>query len=161
MGGAYLRSRIKQAGKWDQETIVSFFLCQYCSGEYLPDLDFFIVSESLFSRIKDEFKQWYADYYSEVVKPRNDNEAGFWRDNAIRGERNLARGFIDAKIIPNLEPYRWTREISQTLWLLSKRLEVTTGAPQVKNMSIRCYKTWNDFITQTFLNVDYSSHQGQ
>ncbi|WP_244081085.1 flagellar biosynthetic protein FliO, partial [Aeromonas caviae] len=35
MGGAYLRSRIKQAGKWDQETIVSFFLCQYCSGEYL------------------------------------------------------------------------------------------------------------------------------
>ena len=35
-GGAYLRSRIKQAGKWDQETIVSFFLCQYCSGEYLP-----------------------------------------------------------------------------------------------------------------------------
>ncbi|MFQ2578437.1 HNH endonuclease, partial [Aeromonas caviae] len=24
-----------QAGKWDQETIVSFFLCQYCSGEYL------------------------------------------------------------------------------------------------------------------------------
>ncbi|WP_218564450.1 hypothetical protein, partial [Klebsiella quasipneumoniae] len=36
MGGAYLRSRIKQAGKWDQETIVSFFLCQYCSGEYLP-----------------------------------------------------------------------------------------------------------------------------
>ena len=125
------------------------------------DLDFFIVSESLFSRIKDEFKQWYADYYSEVVKPRNDNEAGFWRDNAIRGERNLARGFIDAKIIPNLEPYRWTREISQTLWLLSKRIEVTTGAPQVKNMSIRCYKTWNDFITQTFLNVDYSSHQGQ
>ncbi|AUT43252.1 hypothetical protein C2U30_17270 [Aeromonas sp. ASNIH5] len=44
MGGAYLRSRIKQAGKWDQETIVSFFLCQYCSGEYLllsdlPDVD--------------------------------------------------------------------------------------------------------------------------
>lgn len=37
MGGAYLRSRIKQAGKWDQETIVSFFLCQYCSGEYLHD----------------------------------------------------------------------------------------------------------------------------
>ncbi|MFQ2912578.1 hypothetical protein ACK3YB_14905, partial [Aeromonas caviae] len=28
----------KQAGKWDQETIVSFFLCQYCSGEYLPDI---------------------------------------------------------------------------------------------------------------------------
>ena len=39
MGGAYLRSRIKQAGKWDQETIVSFFLCQYCSGEYLPVVD--------------------------------------------------------------------------------------------------------------------------
>jgi hypothetical protein len=39
MGGAYLRSRIKQAGKWDQETIVSFFLCQYCSGEYLPQSD--------------------------------------------------------------------------------------------------------------------------
>ncbi|MBP4059499.1 hypothetical protein, partial [Aeromonas sp. Prich7-2] len=38
MGGAYLRSRIKQAGKWDQETIVSFFLCQYCSGEYLPPI---------------------------------------------------------------------------------------------------------------------------
>ena len=43
MGGAYLRSRIKQAGKWDQETIVSFFLCQYCSGEYL--LHFSLVPE--------------------------------------------------------------------------------------------------------------------
>ncbi len=40
MGGAYLRSRIKQAGKWDQETIVSFFLCQYCSGEYLHRSDY-------------------------------------------------------------------------------------------------------------------------
>ncbi|MEA9420174.1 hypothetical protein VCX22_22620, partial [Aeromonas caviae] len=39
MGGAYLRSRIKQAGKWDQETIVSFFLCQYCSGEYLRPVE--------------------------------------------------------------------------------------------------------------------------
>ncbi|WP_270793113.1 MULTISPECIES: hypothetical protein, partial [unclassified Aeromonas] len=29
----------KQAGKWDQETIVSFFLCQYCSGEYLRKTD--------------------------------------------------------------------------------------------------------------------------
>ncbi|MGU5529031.1 hypothetical protein ACV1DX_23905, partial [Aeromonas caviae] len=28
-----------QAGKWDQETIVSFFLCQYCSGEYLRIID--------------------------------------------------------------------------------------------------------------------------
>lgn len=47
MGGAYLRSRIKQAGKWDQETIVSFFLCQYCSGEYLR-----VSSHSLYAWIK-------------------------------------------------------------------------------------------------------------
>ncbi|MGU5642403.1 hypothetical protein ACV1DC_20715, partial [Aeromonas caviae] len=36
----------KQAGKWDQETIVSFFLCQYCSGEYLPGL-FVLISLSI------------------------------------------------------------------------------------------------------------------
>lgn len=45
MGGAYLRSRIKQAGKWDQETIVSFFLCQYCSGEYLRLVDAAVLKE--------------------------------------------------------------------------------------------------------------------
>lgn len=50
MGGAYLRSRIKQAGKWDQETIVSFFLCQYCSGEYLLLVDAGIAKRQTASR---------------------------------------------------------------------------------------------------------------
>ncbi|SSH16812.1 DNA-binding transcriptional activator CadC [Klebsiella quasipneumoniae] len=49
MGGAYLRSRIKQAGKWDQETIVSFFLCQYCSGEYLRLASLITTSLNTFS----------------------------------------------------------------------------------------------------------------
>ncbi|MFM4898717.1 hypothetical protein ACEUCT_18875, partial [Aeromonas caviae] len=51
MGGAYLRSRIKQAGKWDQETIVSFFLCQYCSGEYLPMIYTFLIQRSRACRV--------------------------------------------------------------------------------------------------------------
>ncbi|MEA9420314.1 hypothetical protein VCX22_23460, partial [Aeromonas caviae] len=51
MGGAYLRSRIKQAGKWDQETIVSFFLCQYCSGEYLPTGLFLMVVGQVISNL--------------------------------------------------------------------------------------------------------------
>lgn len=123
------------------------------------DLDFFIVSENLFSRIRDEFNQWYTDYYSGMAKPKNEREAGFWKENTMRGERSIGRGFIDANIIPNLEPYPQARNVSQTMWLLSERLKVTTGAPQVKDMSIRCYKTWDDFITQTFLNVDYSIHQ--
>ena len=125
------------------------------------DLDFFIVNENLFSRIRDEFNQWYSDYYSGIAKPKNEREAGFWKENTMRGERSIGRGFIDANIIPNLEPYSQTRNISQTMWLLSGRLKVTTGAPQVKDMSIRCYKTWDDFITQTFLNVDYSIHQAK
>jgi hypothetical protein len=123
------------------------------------DLDFFIVSESLFSRIREDFNQWYADYYSGVVKPKNEREASFWKENAVRGERSIGRGFIDANIIPNLDPYSQTRQISQTMWLLSERLKVTTGAPKVKDMSIRCYKTWDEFITQTFLNVEYSLPQ--
>ncbi|WP_290436957.1 hypothetical protein, partial [Aeromonas caviae] len=58
MGGAYLRSRIKQAGKWDQETIVSFFLCQYCSGEYLR-------FEYLSLRVNQEF----LDSTSYILHP--------------------------------------------------------------------------------------------
>ncbi|MEA9438319.1 anti-phage-associated DUF1156 domain-containing protein, partial [Aeromonas caviae] len=64
MGGAYLRSRIKQAGKWDQETIVSFFLCQYCSGEYLPSYE---EKSSIGKRPEELDQEWlYAPVWAEV-----------------------------------------------------------------------------------------------
>ncbi|MGU5528978.1 hypothetical protein, partial [Aeromonas caviae] len=49
-----------QAGKWDQETIVSFFLCQYCSGEYLPF--YRVAAEAVDSRLRNGIAHYKYEY---------------------------------------------------------------------------------------------------
>ncbi|MFM5853573.1 hypothetical protein ACET6I_20865, partial [Aeromonas veronii] len=72
MGGAYLRSRIKQAGKWDQETIVSFFLCQYCSGEYLREFSGDLARPAFNSDVKYDLSKsnvvGYKGAMLEIIK---------------------------------------------------------------------------------------------
>jgi hypothetical protein len=117
------------------------------------DLDLFTVSDSLFEDLKEEFRKWSFDFESGKLKPRNDREAGFWANNNARGPQLLDRGFIDQKMIPNLEWYPITQRLSQGMWLVVNKLKLTYCAPQPSIASLRCYKTWNSFIRQTMLNL--------
>ena len=120
------------------------------------DLDAFVVSAVLFERLRDDFNAWTFDYESGKVHPQNPREEDFWRDNVNRGPRLIQRGFLDAKLIPNLEHYHNTRSINQTMYLLREKLRVTPAAPKVASASLRTYRNWNSFARQVSLNLTVS-----
>ncbi|MFP3939739.1 MAG: hypothetical protein ACLF0P_05480 [Thermoanaerobaculia bacterium] len=117
------------------------------------DLDVFVVSAQLFEIVRKEFCRWSLDFESGRVKPRNAREEGFWQDNNYRGDKLIRRGFIDQKLIPNLDAYADIRNISESMWALAQKLNVTERAPRPKRASTRCYKSWDAFVRQAALNL--------
>lgn len=117
------------------------------------DLDIFIISNNLFERIKMEFNRWSYEFESGLVQPSNDREKGFWIDNNQRGPNLIHRGFLDSKIVPNREAYPSTMNISQTMWLLKGKLDLTDSAPCVKSASVRCYRDWGSYVRQMVISL--------
>lgn len=116
------------------------------------DLDLFVVSSTLFEKIKAEFNLWSYRFESGIEAAKNDTELKFWRENLYLGPKNLGRGFLDSKIIPNRDQYPNTQNISQSMWLLKGKLDITTDAPTVKEASVRCYSDWRSFVRQSSLS---------
>lgn len=117
------------------------------------DLDLFIISENLLDRLRNDFNSWSFDFESGRVKPSNDREEKFWKDNLSRGHTYFSRGFFDAKLIPNYNKYTCASNIANTMWMLKAKLDVTPNAPKVSEASVRCYKTWADFTRQVSINL--------
>lgn len=117
------------------------------------DLDLFIISDNLFDRLKKDFNTWSFDYESGILVHSNERENGFWKDNYTRGAKNLSKGFLDTKLIPNLEKYETAKNIAQTMWLAKEKLSITPLAPKVSSISVRCYNSWNDFVRQVSLSL--------
>jgi hypothetical protein len=117
------------------------------------DLDVFIISSDLFDKLKSNFNQWSFDFESKTINSSNDTEDSFWKENLHRGPQNIARGFIDSKIVPNHEKYNHVRNVAQTMYLLKEKLDVTKHAPNVRYASVRCYKSWGCYVQQVSLGL--------
>jgi hypothetical protein len=117
------------------------------------DLDIFIVSKTLFEKLRNDFNKWSYEFESGKVKASSKRESDFWKDNNSRGPKLLLRGFIDSWMIPNLESYTITKNISQTMWLLKEKLRITLHAPKIAKASVRCYQSWEAYVRQTVLNL--------
>ncbi len=113
------------------------------------DLDLVIVSKGLFVKLSEEFYQWSLAFERSEISARNPTEEKYWRDNNKRGHWLIARGFLDQKMIPNLEQCPVTRKISQNMWLLVEKLKLTPSAPRPRTASVRCYGSWDSFVSQT------------
>lgn len=118
------------------------------------DLDLFIISESLLDRLRNDFNSWSFDFESGRIQPSNKKEEKFWKDNLSRGPSYFSKGFFDAKFIPNYENYTCAYNIANTMWMLKAKLDVTPNAPKVSKASVRCYKTWADFVKQVSINLN-------
>ncbi len=117
------------------------------------DLDLFVVSESLFDNVRDDFNKWSYDFEAGSVQPTNDTEKKYWVANNTRGQKNLQRGFLDSSIVPNRDAYSTIKKIAQSMWLLKEKLDVTEDAPSIKSASIRCYKNWESYVRQVVLSL--------
>lgn len=117
------------------------------------DLDLFIISFELFTKVKNEFIRWSSDFDNEHIKPRNSNEEKFWIDNIKRLPKTIERGFIDPHLIPSFERYELIVLILNSMDILVRKLEVTPKAFHPKSASIRIYKNWDAFVRQTEINL--------
>ncbi|MFT2796856.1 hypothetical protein [Serratia sp. N21D137] len=117
------------------------------------DLDLFVVSEPLFDQVRTDFNNWSYDFESGTIQPTNEKEEEFWVGNNSRGQKNLHRGFLDSSIVPNRDAYPTIKNISQSMWLLKKKLDITEDAPSIKSASVRCYKNWESYVRQVVLSL--------
>lgn len=118
------------------------------------DLDLFVVSEELFRLVKEDFFQWSRDYEADRVRPKTEEEKRYWEDNKKRGQNLIVRyGFIDSKMIPWLNNYKTVKQIGNSMWELREKLKITPCAPNVKGVSIRCYKDWDSAIERISFNL--------
>ena len=121
------------------------------------DLDLFIVSSDLFQKLKKEFYLWLHKFETEQITPKSDAEKKYWPENKNKVPGMIKRGFIDTKYIPNHFDYPTTQGISQTMWRLVERLKITPCAPKPKFASVRCYSSWNSFVQQSSLNLNFNA----
>ena len=117
------------------------------------DLDFSIVSSSLFHLLVQSFYQYADDYESGRVTPTTNRQVELWPENISVCRKNIQRGFLDNNKIPSLRSYPVVRNINYAMWYLEKRLRETPEAPRVKHASVRVYRCWRSFVDQVSLNL--------
>lgn len=117
------------------------------------DLDLFVISEPFFNQVRNDYNNWSYEFESGLIQPANKREEGFWVGNITRGQKNIQRGFIDSSIVPNRDSYPTIKNISQSMWLLKEKLDITADAPSIKAASVRCYKDWGSYVRQVVLSL--------
>jgi hypothetical protein len=124
------------------------------------DLDFFVVSNSLFAKLREEFLCWSLHYENGQIKARTPlEETHYWPSNYRDVPKNIERGFIDTRRIPNRSLYPTVQKINNTMWKLAEKLKSTPNAPSPKNASIRCYSSWDSFVQQNSLNLKWACNR--
>jgi hypothetical protein len=116
------------------------------------DLDFSIISASLFDRCVSCFNLWLSDYESKKIAPQNQNESFYWKHNYELVPINISRGFIDPYKIPLRRTYQIACDIGDSLWKLHQKLKETENAPSVRRPSVRVYRDWRSAVRQFKIN---------
>ena len=120
------------------------------------DLDFSVISSSLFSLLSQSFSRYVDDYDSRRILPSSDREAERWSENIRVCRRNIWRGFLDSNKIPNRPFYPVVQNIITAMWYLDKRLSETPEAPRITHSSVRVYRCWGCFVDQVSLNLHHA-----
>ena len=121
------------------------------------DLDLLVVSSPLFIACREAFHQWSSDFKSSKVSPGNPGESAYWSENLRVVSDTLTRGFIDPNKIPNRDLYPIAQQISQTMWLLKAKLDLTRTGPSIRKATIRVYDSWHHFHRQVLISFKHAA----
>lgn len=113
--------------------------------DYHPDtsdLDFFIISEKLYSALQQDISSWEKSFQG--------NDEKLLLEFVIK---NSKRGFIDTWHIPNR--YKNTNKCNYVMYRTCLNINIMFGRKVTtdKNASIRCYKDNNSALRQIRLNI--------
>lgn len=120
------------------------------------DLDFTIVSESIFENCKTEFLSWESDFNNKIVLPKNEKERNYWIANVKHVPGNIYRGFINTYNVPSYPQYPTITQINDSSWRLIKATRKILNDFNIAKISFRVYKDWDHFINQMVFNLNYS-----
>lgn len=148
----------KQIGLTGSARFGSSFVPSRADKPFGPrsDLDFFLVSDALFTAYRADFCSWRDDFRSGRVKAKNAIEQGHWEDNAERVPKNIRHRFIDVKKIPARRRYRAAQRTLNLMYLLTEKLKVTLRSPSPRQASVRCYEDWGSVIKQMSMSLERS-----
>jgi len=122
------------------------------------DLDFTVVSSSLFFLLTSTFERWSKDYSAAIVTPRTERERFFWEANLASVPRGIKRGLVDPHKIPTWSRYPESQKIAQITYEAMGKLRVTPSAPNIRKVSVRVYRDWGCFIQQLATNLRALAH---
>lgn len=123
------------------------------------DLDYVVVSESLFSRCAEASIRFVADFESGEITPPNERNKVFWSQDVDYIKRNTPKGFLNQGKVPNFTRYEEIRYVEDQFWRLSMSLKRTTGLPPFTKATYRIYKDQESFVRRAALNLHHALTQ--
>ena len=121
--------------------------------EVSSDLDLFAVSEGLFQRLREDFECWRDDFSSGAAQPST-AEQDYWNANSIETPKNIRKGFIGSKRVPNREKYGEFFGMNGCLadiWI--KLQNVDEGPKPRESLTLRCYRDWPSYESQMTVSL--------
>lgn len=119
------------------------------------DLDFMIIDEVLFSKLKIEFDVWQKAYINDsIIKPRTAYEKKCWDDNVVTLRRSIGLGFVDTYKMPNRQEYLPVNtKVNNTMSNVVRNLKKHHGFC-AKMASMRVYKDFDCYFCQQNRNIE-------
>jgi hypothetical protein len=116
------------------------------------DLDFAIVSNSLFRALVKDLSTWVDDMKSRRTRPTSIANLRKQLMNIDILSLSTSRGFIQTNLFPYSGRYPAAKRMHSSIWLLIKRISNTHSLPNVPRSSIRVYADRRSFLAQLHLN---------
>jgi hypothetical protein len=118
------------------------------------DLDFVIISDSLFKRCSEASKQFVEDFKAGRITPTRAPDKLCWPQDVEYIIRNTPKGFINHGKVPNLSRYEATRYVEDEFSKLTSHLKATTHCPVFTRASFRIYRDYDAFYRRASLNLE-------
>ncbi|MEQ2845749.1 hypothetical protein [Bilophila wadsworthia] len=120
------------------------------------DFDFFIISEDFFIEIKNDFLLWRKDFSEHIIVPTTAYQEKIWKEDEIRIKKNIDKGFIDIKNIPNKKKYKSVYACNNCINIISQKIQqiyLNTEVIIPQKINFRIYKTKECALKQIYLNI--------
>lgn len=142
--------------------IVGSFKLGFCSGEAFgrayssnSDIDMTIFDEHLFKTLTKEYDSWKSAFENGECVPHSQRECTIWNDNVRILHSKISRGFIDTYMLPNRLICPTIMKLHNAAYLIEyKLMEYHNHSIKKNGVSIRVYKTYEDFISTLLYNTN-------
>ncbi len=120
------------------------------------DFDLFVVSQHFFEALSRDAKLFVDRYATGLAKPRTAAETKFWPENTKRLTENTDKGFVDQKLIPNVDQYPAAQRCYRGCYAFAKAVQDLHNLHKAPQVSVRVYSDWGTATRQIVRTVVYS-----